>query len=172
MAKLMRLRSHDEVVVRVAGVKRERRRHRRHLLHDPFGVEANSLGPGLNLGSAGRQDRERLGVKEIHPDLRQDSKRGIVDRLDLVVGEHLERPEGVGDGPPGELVDSDPSPARPASCPGRTLAPGARLSIQLAGVLRPGGSWGFCHVRPSSGSSSDRTADREQRWLYTVHRNR
>ncbi len=110
--------THDEVVVGIASMKRERRRHARHFLQHPFGIEADPLGPGFNSSTTRRQDRQRLGMEEVHADLGQNSERGVVDRLDLVAGQHFQWAERISDASPGELMDSDSSPTRPALGPG------------------------------------------------------
>ncbi len=79
--------------------------------------------PSSTMAPPGREDRQCLGVEEVHSGLRQDAERGVVDGLDLVLGENLEGTEGVGYGPPRELVDSNSAPARAAAGPGGPFSP-------------------------------------------------
>jgi len=53
------------------------------------------------------------GTEHLQPDLGQDAQRGVVDRLDLVGGQHLHRPEGIDDTPPRGAVDAAHRPSRP-----------------------------------------------------------
>ena len=66
-------------------------------------VEAQALRAGHQLGAFGDRALARLVVQEFDAELFQDPHRCIVDALDLLLGQHLDRLIGVAIGAPRQL---------------------------------------------------------------------
>jgi hypothetical protein len=92
-----------QVARRVARVQGEAGRGITQRRLDQAAVEAHSLGARFDAGARLFEDVARFGVQEVHADLFEDLHRGVVDRLDLVLGEHLDRPVGIAQHAPGKL---------------------------------------------------------------------
>ncbi len=94
-----------EVAFGVAGMHPERRGRESHELLDLAGVQADR--PGLTIDPcAGAGKRVQRSIAEhLEPDLGEDPQRGPVDRLHMVGGQELDRPERVDQPSPRELRD-------------------------------------------------------------------
>ena len=79
-----------EMVGRVGGVQRELAGCGGDDRGDHLGIEAHHL-VVVQRGAGAGEQRSRLGVEDLHPDLAQDSQRGLMDRLDLIGGRQLGR---------------------------------------------------------------------------------
>ena len=101
---------------------------------------------------AGRRERvEGPVAQDLHPDLGQDPERGAVDRLDLVGGQDLDRPERVDQPPPRQLRD----PGRGATRWRRRGSLGADppdASGLLRSVSEPSRAMGVSDAVPVDGS--------------------
>ncbi len=121
-----------EAMSGIARMQREAGGHRLELLQDQAAVEANALRSGLDLGAGLLQDRQSLLGEEIHAELFQHPERGIVDALQGIGAQHLDRVIGVDDGTPGRLLEADAAIGRAIGAPTGALAP-AEAGWGLAG---------------------------------------
>ena len=80
-----------QVVGRVPGVERERRRRGLDRLGDHVRIEPDALRVRRRLRAGRLQHFPRVGVEEVHAELGQDTQRRLVDRLDLVGRHNLGR---------------------------------------------------------------------------------
>ena len=123
----------DEVPFRVASVQAECGGRERDKSLGLGGVETDPPVVTIHERSGGGERLEHAITEDLDPDLGQDPERGVVDRLDLVCGEDLERAERVDEGPPGQLLDPGCGAARP-SLMGRGRAVGRRFARLVGGV--------------------------------------
>ena len=105
----------QDVPLGVPGVQVELGRRGRDQRLDVVGIEPDTP-VGAVDGRAGARERvERPVAEHLDPDLGQDPQRRPVDRLDLVRRQDLDRPERVGQPPPGELLQTGRGAARSAA---------------------------------------------------------
>jgi len=82
-------------------------------------VEPDRAGRTVDHRAGGREGVERPVTEDLDADLGQDPERGVVDRLDLVGGQDLDRSKGIDEAAPRE--DGRPrrrtpgTPARPVA---------------------------------------------------------
>jgi hypothetical protein len=81
-----------DVVLFVPGMERERRGRRADPLGDHGRVETDALAAVFRLGTRRTQDLAGLYVEEVHPDLGEHAERRVMDRLELVGRQDLDRP--------------------------------------------------------------------------------
>jgi hypothetical protein len=104
----------QHVPLRVAGVQLElARRLRDQGLHLPR-IEADVPGCPVDPCTGTRECGERPIPEDLHPDLGQDPQRRQVDRLDLVLGQDLDRPVRIDEPAPRQLPDATGHSPRPA----------------------------------------------------------
>ena len=104
----------DDVALRVAGVERELARRGRRSAPRPGAGSSRTrrVSAGRRVAPARRERVERPVAEDLDADLREDPQRGAMDRLDLVGGQDLERPERVDQASPRELPDPGRTPSR------------------------------------------------------------
>ncbi len=118
----------DAVVGRVAGMQDEAAGRLGHQRLDQRGVEAHAAAAILEHRAALAQDLARLGQQEVDADVAQDLERRLVDRLDLVGRQDLDRPVEQPDWLARQLDD----PARPmvaGALSRRGSSPGSHGSV-------------------------------------------
>ena len=118
-----------EVVGRVGRVQRERRRRRPDPLGRPSpGRTGRAPNPGRTSAPAAAQELARLGVEEVHPDLLEHAERGLVDRLELVLGDDRRR----------RVADAAAGPTAVAAAAGCVRGPRDRpMRRRRAAAARP-----------------------------------
>jgi hypothetical protein len=90
-------------------------------------VEAQALRAGHQLGTLGDRTLAGLVIEELDAELFQDPHRGIVDALDLLLAQHLDRLVRIAMGAPGQLFHA---------ADGAAFAARALLSLH-GGSFRP-----------------------------------
>ena len=116
-----RIPSHRHVALTGAGAEVESARRRRHGCGDQVGIDEHVLFGFIHPGSGLGQKAPGFRMQDPDPDLGQDPDGGLVDGLDLIVGQDPGRLEGV-----------DEVPVSLRTGRGRGPGPG------VAGVVSPG----------------------------------
>jgi hypothetical protein len=81
----------NHVPLGVAGVQLERSGHLRRRFRDQSTIEPHALRSHVYGGACTVEDLERPVVQHLHADLFQHAQAGVMDSLDLVGAEHLDR---------------------------------------------------------------------------------
>jgi hypothetical protein len=81
-------------LARVAGMEPEAARRLAEEALDQRRVEAHAVGVRVDVGASILEQRLRLGVEDVHPDLFEDGQRRAMDRLELVRRHRRHRREG------------------------------------------------------------------------------
>ncbi len=121
-------------------MKRETRRRLGDQLGDEVAIEADTLRAAIDLGAAGSEDRQRLVAHEFEAGRFEDAHRGVVNRLELLGPQDLDRPVGIDQPAPGRLAQGAGDAPRPAA---------RRFAARGAGTGCRG--WFLAHRRPKIG---------------------
>jgi len=95
-----------QIVRRVARVQRERRRRLGDALGDERAIEAHGAARAIDVGPGRREAIERLEPQELDTDALEDRERCVVDALDLLGVEHLDRAIAVAKRTPRTLANA------------------------------------------------------------------
>jgi hypothetical protein len=75
-------------------------------------IQPHVPGRAVHLRAGSREQVERTVAEDLHADLSEDPQRRSVDRLDLVLGQDLDRPIRVDESTPRQLTDATRCAAR------------------------------------------------------------
>jgi hypothetical protein len=104
--KADRTAADGNAALRVAGRQGEGGRRLGHHLRNEAPVEPHDLGLEIHRGARPLQKLQRARAQEFNPELFQDLQRRVVNRLDLIGAEELERRVWIDHRPPGQLLKS------------------------------------------------------------------
>ena len=97
----------QHVALRVPRVQRELARRQRDELLDLARVEPDVARRSIDPGAGPGERIEGAVAEHLEPDLGEDAQRRLMDRLDVVRGQDLDRPVRVHQPPPRQLADGD-----------------------------------------------------------------
>ena len=113
-AQKTRLEPPRSEAARVPRVKPERGRGPGNELLHLRRVQPDTARRAINARATPREDVQRPIAEDLHADLGEDPERRLVDRLDLVRGQHLDRTIRVHEAAPRQARDAPTRPACPA----------------------------------------------------------